>query len=257
MQAFTKRIAQYVSVAENVAALISDLAPTVQAFSAGRDIVQAGEPAQTLFVVESGWAVRYRSIEDGRRQILNFMLPGDLFDLQSLGDLDADHSVAALSDVEASVFSAREFLSALKQSGPAATAFWWSAVQEESILREQIVRVGQLSAKERIAHLLLELQRRLSVAIGAETMALKLPLTRADLADALGLTPVHVSRTISGLKRNGLIEEDRTYLRILNKAKLVELSHFDPDYLHINRLNFDADIIDLPRPSDDSRANLG
>lgn len=250
MDAFTNRLSQYVSTAQTVADLIDDLTPTQQSFEAGNDIVRAGEPTGTLFVILSGWAIRYRTIDDGRRQIVNFMLPGDLFDLQALGDLDADHSVAALDDVDALVFDAREFLDVLKDSGPVATAFWWSAVQEESILREQIVRIGQLSARERIGHLLLELQRRLSVVLGADTLSLRLPVTRTDIGDALGLTPVHVSRTFSGMKRMGLISEDYSSLRILNRDKLARLSKFDPDYLHISRLDLGAEIVQLPTSGD-------
>ncbi|MEO0871594.1 MAG: Crp/Fnr family transcriptional regulator [Pseudomonadota bacterium] len=246
MDAFTNRLGQYVSTAQDVSASIRGLNPTLQNFKAGTDIVRAGDPTGTLFVIQNGWAIRYREIDDGRRQILNFMLPGDIFDLQALGDLKADHSVAALDDVEVWVFSARDFLSGLKQSGPVATAFWWSAVQEESILREQIVRIGQLSAKERIGHLLLELQRRLSIVLGVETLLLRLPVTRSDIGDALGLTPVHVSRTISGMKRMELIEEDRSSLRIINRDKLREMSKFDPDYLHISRLDLETEIFELP-----------
>ncbi|MEO0981801.1 MAG: Crp/Fnr family transcriptional regulator [Pseudomonadota bacterium] len=244
MRAFTNRLAQYVSTANAVTELVEGLTPDQQAFEAGEDIVSAGEDTGTLFILQSGWAIRYRSIEDGRRQILNFMLPGDIFDLQALGDLKADHSVAALDEVEAVTFDARNFLSVLKDSGPVATAFWWSAVQEESVLREQIVRIGQLSARERIGHLVLELQRRLSIVLGVETLSLRLPVTRTDIADALGLTPVHVSRTLSGMKRMALIEEDRVSLRILNKPKLEELSQFDPDYLHFSRLDLTSEIVD-------------
>ncbi|MEL6244889.1 MAG: Crp/Fnr family transcriptional regulator [Pseudomonadota bacterium] len=245
MKAFTNRLAQYVSTANAVTELVEGLTPSQQAFEAGEDIVSAGEDTGTLFILQSGWAIRYRLVEDGRRQILNFMLPGDIFDLQALGDLKADHSVAALDEVEAVTFDAKNFLHVLKASGPVATAFWWSAVQEESVLREQIVRIGQLSARERIGHLLLELQRRISLVLGVETLSLRLPVTRVDIADALGLTPVHVSRTLSGMKRMALIEEDRVSLRILNKPKLEEISQFDPEYLHISRLDLGTDAFEV------------
>ncbi|MEM1106937.1 MAG: Crp/Fnr family transcriptional regulator [Pseudomonadota bacterium] len=250
MEAFKNRIAQYVSSPDGVVDLVAGLASARQTFEAGSDIVCAGDDTPSLFIVESGWAIRYRTIEDGRRQILNFMLPGDLFDLQALGDLKADHSVGALDRVQVAVFNARRFLKALEQSGPAATAFWWSAVQEESVLREQIVRIGQLSARERIGHLLLELQRRLSAALGVDTLSMRLPLTRADIGDALGLTPVHVSRTLSGLKRMDLIEEDRLSLRILDKAKLEAIAKFDPNYLHTSRLDVGSHLTIIDPPSE-------
>lgn len=237
MDAFTNRLSTYVSTAREIADAVSGTVPIERTFSAGEDIIEAGNATGELFIVLEGWAIRYRSIEDGRRQILNFMLPGDLFDLQALGDLEADHSVSALETVRLLVFDSLGFLDVLRGSGSVATAFWWSAVQEESILREQIVRNGQLSAKERIGHLLLELQRRQSIADGRENPSFRLPVTRAEIADALGLTPVHVSRTFSSLKRMNLITEDRKCVHIIDKERLAKQSKFDPDYLHVNRLD--------------------
>ncbi len=240
MEAFTNRLALYVMTAGRVTDLIKGLSPSLQTFSAGSDIVQAGTRLDTLYIIQSGWAIRYKSIEDGRRQIMNFMLPGDIFDVQAFGELEADHSVAAINEVVVVAVNADEFRKALEAYAEAATAFWWALVQEESILREQIMRVGRLSARERIGHLLLELQRRLGAALGEDPEDLGLPLTRTHLADALGLTAVHVSRMVTALKRDRLIEENRMYLKILDRARLAALSQFDPDYVHITRLRLQA-----------------
>lgn len=242
MDAFKTRLTQYVSIADQVTDTLAAVADSEDTAEAGSDIVRAGSAARRIYIIQSGWAARYRMLEDGRRQIVNFMLPGDIFDLQALGDLDADHSVAAVTDVDVTNFDATRFLSALRHSGDVASAFWWTAVQEESILREQVVRVGRLSARERIGHLLLELRRRWGGAIGESVLDLPLPLTRTDLADALGLTPIHVSRTMSQLKQDWMIEETRVSIRILDHDRLARLSQFDPDYLHIRKLAFsDAD----------------
>ena len=235
MDALTNRLALYVITAGQVTDLIRGLSPSLHSFPAGSDIVRAGTRLTRLYIIQSGWAIRYRTMEDGRRQIMNFMLPGDVFDLQAFGELEADHSVAAINNVTVSAIEADAFRKALEECSEAATAFWWAMVQEESILREQIVRVGRLSARERIGHLLLELQRRLGAALGEDPMDLGLPLTRTHLADALGLTPVHVSRMVSALKRDRLIEEDRVFLRILDRKRLAALSQFDPDCVHITR----------------------
>ena len=249
MDAFTNRLALYVMTAGQVTDLVRGLSPALQTFSAGSDIVQAGTRLDTLYIIQSGWAIRYKSIEDGRRQIMNFMLPGDVFDVQVFGELEADHSVAAIDKVVVAAIDADEFRRALEACAEAATAFWWALVQEESILREQIVRIGRLSARERIGHLLLELQRRLGAALGEDPHDLGLPLTRTHLADALGLTAVHVSRMVTALKRDRLIEENRTCLRILDRARLAALSQFDPDYVHITRLRLQAhQTYRLPEP---------
>ena len=200
-----------------------------------------------VFVLLDGWAIRYRSLPDGRRQILNVMLPGDLFDLQALADLRADHSVMTCTSVEVMSMPPKIFLEALQQARLLSIAFWWAMVQEESILREQIVRVGRRNAKERIGHFLLELQRRMSVAMGVEVVEFMVPLKRADIADALGLTPVHVSRTFGRLKEDGLISEENGSIRLLDTARLAKICHFDTDYLHLKALPIDGANTKVPQ----------
>ena len=237
MKVFRKRLSQYVDMAEEAWDPFNQLDQRTEDFSAGEDLIVAGQAADEVYILQSGWALRYRLLEDGRRQIVNFMLPGDVFDLQALADLKADHTVTATTDCEAIVIPSRPFGSMLRESARIASAFWWSAVQEESILREQIVRIGRRSARERIGHLLLELHRRYVNATGVETDRLTMPVTRADIADALGLTPVHVSRTMSAMRRSGLIAEERGSIILENRDRLARLSHFDVDYLHLKKLN--------------------
>lgn len=240
MDTFRNRIAQYVDapMAERIVKTLTELDTEERTDGPGAELVRAGTRPNRLFVMLDGWAVRYRLLCDGRRQIVNFMLPGDLFDLQVLGDLEADHSVATLTQATFLCVGATGFLQALREAGDLASAFWWAAVQEESMLREHIVRVGQLSARERIGHLFLELRRRLSAARGGAVNDVGLPLTRTDLADMLGLTPVHISRTLSAMKRDGLIEENHRTIAITDRARLARLSQFDDSYLHVRRLVF-------------------
>lgn len=235
MIALRNRLTQYAPVSDQAWSDMANLKGQKVTFLSEEDIIREGKTADRIFVIQSGWALRYRMLEDGRRQIVNFMLPGDVFDLQALADLKADHTVTALTTCDVITIDQASFLSTLSTSAQLAGAFWWASVQEESILREQIVRVGRLSAKERIGHLLLELRRRLNAGLGRVQDEVHMPLTRADIADALGLTSVHVSRTISEMKRAGLIEESRDSVRILDKSRLAQVCHFDDDYLHIRR----------------------
>lgn len=237
MSVFKRRLSQYVTISDEAWTAFDMLERQEQTFDPGSDIIIAGDEIRHVFIVLEGWALRYRLLEDGRRQIVNFMLPGDIFDLQSLADLKADHSVTAITRCEVAVIPSPVFVEMLKDSARLASAFWWSAVQEESILREQIVRIGRRSARERIGHLLLELHRRFVGATGKEADQLVVPLTRADIADALGLTPVHVSRTMSAMRRSGLIAENRGgEVTILDRERLARLSLFDTDYLHLKKL---------------------
>ncbi|MGB3627740.1 MAG: Crp/Fnr family transcriptional regulator [Henriciella sp.] len=237
MKVFKNKFAQYVDLADDAWSPLTKLDKKDGIFDAGEDLIVAGEDANEVFILQSGWALRYRLLEDGRRQIVNFMLPGDVFDLQSLADLKADHTVTAITECEVSVIPSKPFIAMLGQSSRLAAAFWWAAVQEESILREQIVRIGRRSARERIGHMLLELHRRYVGATGQETDQLVMPVTRSDIADALGLTPVHVSRTMSAMRRSGLISEERGSIILEDRERLARLSHFDTDYLHLKKLS--------------------
>ena len=238
MQSFIKRIRQYSTSSDELWDVFNQLPVTKQVFHPDETVIHTGDVPTSLFVIEKGWAMRYRLLEDGRRQIVNFMLPGDLFDLQSLADLEADHTVTAITRVELLSFAQSPFVQMLRSNADLASSFWWGAVQEESILREQIVRIGRRSARERIGHLLLELRRRFLAATGDSGAEFEFPLTRAHLADALGLTVVHVSRTMSALKRSRLIEETGSHIRIMDLPKLRRLSQFDDQYLHNRNLDF-------------------
>lgn len=238
MEAFIKRVRQYSTVADEIWGALDELPVKKQIFHPDETVIHTGDVPSSLFVIDRGWAMRYRLLEDGRRQIVNFMLPGDMFDLQSLADLEADHNVTAITELELSSIEQRSFVQMLQSNAELASAFWWAAVQEESILREQIVRIGRRSARERIGHLLLELRRRYLAATGETGKTFEFPLTRAHLADALGLTVVHVSRTMSALKRSQLVEETGSRIRINDLRKLRRLSQFDDQYLHNRNLDF-------------------
>ncbi len=204
--------------------------------SAHEEIIATGQKLDRVFIVESGWLIRSRLLDDGRRQILNFMLPGDCFDLQCLVRARADHTVTSATLARLRMISASEFLDCVRDNANLATAFWWAAVQEESILREQIVRLGRRTARERIAHMMLELirRRRLATAGTANDELLKLPVTREMIADALGLSEVHVSRTTSFLRQAGLLDVSNGTAKVLDLKGLMRLADFDETYLHVD-----------------------
>ena len=234
MEAILGRLRHYAAIDDGVASGLISLPHALIARSAGQTIVSAGEPLTHVFVIEDGWAMRHRMLPDGRRQIVNFMLPGDCFDLQALVHAKADHFVTAITNVRLRTVQSSRFLAAVRSHPNLASAFWWAAVQEESILREQIVRIGRRSARERIAHLILELHRRLLQAGGQAGDTMVLPLTREIMADALGLSPVHVSRSLSSLKARKLIETNGRTLRISDPNGLAKLAQFNESYLHLD-----------------------
>lgn len=236
MQALENRISNYVDINWLDMKVLRNLPHKIETRRPGEDIITEGEVSNSVFIIESGWAMRYRILDDGRRQILNFMLPGDCFDLMSLTQAKSDHSVNAATEVEIRRIDTQHFVSAISHSAKLAMAFWWVAIQEEAILREQIIRVGRRSATERVGHIILELNRRLAFSMGEETDFVSLPVPQALLADALGLSVVHISRTFSKLRSKGFIATSSDGIEILRRDELARLSDFDNRYLHMEKL---------------------
>jgi CRP-like cAMP-binding protein len=244
MNALLKRLQHHVALVESDYSAMLRLAHRIVVKQPGQALVTAGERLSDVFFVEEGWAIRYRILDDGRRQIVNFMTPGDCFDLQAMVSAQADHHVSALTQVRVRVIAGPQFLAAMGANASLATAFWWAAVQEESILREHIVRIGRRTARQRCAHLFVELHRRMRMAGLSEGECEALPLTRDVIADSLGLSAVHVSRSIASLRSRKLIETTRGSIRLLNIQGLAELAEFNARYLHLQERAM------LPRPSD-------
>lgn len=236
MNALYHRIRQYVDSDTLAIDKLAELDHRLENRMPGETIVAEGERADFVFVIERGWAVRNRLLDDGRRQILNFMLPGDCFDLMSLTQAKSDHAVNAATHVSLRRISSKDFMGAIASQPALATAFWWVAIQEDSILREQIIRVGRRSATERLAHLFLELNRRQIIVTGDETDFLDLPISQSLLADALGLSVVHVSRTLAKLRNKGFVKTSPFGIEILDRERLSALADFDSRYLRATKL---------------------
>ncbi len=205
-----------------------------QHYEKNSEVVDAGQELDRVLIVKEGWAIRYKTLEDGRRQVLNVLLPGDMFDLQVLVAAEADHSVKTVTSLTALSVKPSVFRRLLTESGKLTLAFWWMQVQEEAFLREQIVRNGQQTARERIGHFLLELYRRVQITGAHTDDGFRVPLTQTVIADALGLTPIHTNRVLRQLERDGLIARDNGWILFKDEARLAEISQFDPSYFHLD-----------------------
>lgn len=186
---------------------------------AGTEIVHHGQPDAELFTLFSGWAIRHKTLSDGRRQILNILLPGDLLGLQaSLLDA-AEHSIEALTDVEVCVFPRRKIWHLFERMPQLAYELAWLGAREECMVDENLTSVGQRSARERMAALLIGLYRRcehLDMVDADGSFAF--PLTRQHLADTLGLSLVHTIKTWSHLRRMNMFHHANGRMRVLNTS---------------------------------------
>jgi len=197
----------------------------------GTQFVDDGEPYDCSYVVKDGWAIRFKTLSDGRRQILNFVLPGDFIGLFSpLFDV-ADHSVAALTDLEVHPVDPTFLVEMFGNCPRLGAAVAWSAGRDEAILSEQVVRIGRRSAYERTGHIIVELLHRLRLVGEADQRSFELPLTQEILADTLGLSIVHVNRTLRRLRENGLLRISGDRVVIGDLAELMDVAEFSAHYL--------------------------
>lgn len=202
-----------------------------RAFAAGDAIVDQGAASWLPFVICRGWAARAVALSNERKQLVNFMLPGDLFDLQSEPGAKADHGVAALTPVEVIMLRPGELRAVMEGEGGRAADVWSLIRREKAILRQQVVRNGRRSAQERLAHLILELHERLRAIGEADDRSFPLPIGQVHIADALGLSYVHVSRVFGALEKSGFLLRRRSEITVLDRPGLERLAGFSPDYL--------------------------
>jgi CRP-like cAMP-binding protein len=202
---------------------------------AGRAIIGEGERPTGCCLVLEGFAARTKSTTNGNRQILSFHIPGDLPDLQSLYVQRMDHALIALTDVAIATIP-HAAVRALSLAEPVfSDALWRAALFDLAIFREKIVGLGQRTAFQRIAHLYCEMFTRLSDAgLVRDADAFVFPVTQQDIGDALGLSTVHVNRSLQSLRQAKLIEtQSKGRVRILNWAGLQRAGDFDPSYLRL------------------------
>jgi len=205
---------------------------------ARRSLIREGDRPEHVHLMIEGWAARYKSLADGGRQITAFLLPGDFCDLHVtlLGEMD--HGIATLSRARVA-FISRATLDGLADRPGLAKAFWWATLVDEAVLRAWIVNVGRREAFAAIGHLVCELYvRAKNVGLVAD-QGFDLPLTQEEIADALGLTPVHVNRVLQRLRSEGLISLRGGLLTIRDYRRLERASGFNPNYLHIERRSAD------------------
>lgn len=193
--------------------------------AAGQPIVWQGQPA-TLSTLFSGWAFRFKSLSDGRRQILNFVLPGDLIGLQDQSHEVSPHGVEALTQVELCRFDTDRLWTLYSRFPKLAYDVTWLAAHEESLVDENLLTVGRRSAAERVAMLMLHLYKR-SVALGlGQQGRVPWPVNQQHIADAVGLSLVHTNRTLRKLYRQGLFAVDEGWLYLPDPGALGRLADY-------------------------------
>ena len=229
------KMEQFVQLSfEEKHALVLATSDGVRQIAARGDIIREGDRPQTLNLVLSGWACRYKHLEDGRRQIISFVLPGDICDSHVFVLRQMDHSIGSLTPVTYAQLPRRRVEEITARYPRINQAFWWDALVTAAIQREWTVSLGQRHALERMAHLMCEIFLRLRGVGLTEGNSCDLPLTQAGLADAMGLSVVHVNRTLQELRAMKLIVLKGRTLTIPHLAALQDAAQFNPNYLHLD-----------------------
>lgn len=204
----------------------------VRRVGADRDLIRDGERPSYCLLLLDGMVYRYKPLEDGRRQIVSFHVPGDILDLAGLLLGQMDHAVCALTPVEVAPVAHATVLDWMRRHPDLGALLWRDTLVDAAVFREWVVNVGRRTAPQRVAHVLCELATRLFVAGSAPSQACDLPVTRVDLADATGLSAVHVNRVVQELCGAGLIEARGRTVAVRDWEGLKRAGGFDPRYLH-------------------------
>ncbi len=229
------RLQFYTQLAEDErAALDAAAAGPPIAVRQRRDIIREGDSPRGVNLILEGWAFRYKTLEDGRRQIIAFFLPGDLCDLHGYILKEMDHSVGALTPVRYTEIPREKIEALTGAGGRLGHALWWDTLVAAAVQREWTVNLGQRDAIERLSHLFCELFFRLRAVGLVDGCRCEIPLTQTDLAEATGMTPVHVNRMVQELRARGLIHWKGREFEAVDLDGLCDVAMFNPTYLHLD-----------------------
>lgn len=232
----TRKLSRLMALSPAETEALRELQAHTRRITRGREMVVEGRKYDELLVLLDGVALRYRVLNDGRRQVLNIVLPGDLIGFPGCFFEGALYSISALSDCAVSAVPFTQFLRLPETHPRLGAAIFWSLSCETAIYAEHLIGVGRRSALERVAHFLLEMLTRLQAIGLADESSFRLPLTQELIADALGLSVQYVNQTLRQLREEGFAAVERQQVTILNLDGLAALADFEHGY--ISRFRF-------------------
>jgi CRP-like cAMP-binding protein len=229
--AFNQKLPPSLPPIAHQAAVLLNLKSVSRSVPPGQEIVSEGKRCNVVFLITDGVAIRYRIMRDGQRQILDFLLPGDFAGITSCGFESALYSVKTLTHATLSPIPVPRLLGMFDTHPRLAAKLFWSFTCDRAILGEHLIVVGRLSARQRIAHFLLELLIRLQLVGLADERSYRLPLTQEMISDVLGLSIPYVNRVLQQLREAGLVRIKGQLVVIENVEELAALADFEHTYL--------------------------
>lgn len=191
-----------------------------------------GDPSDCFYTLSKGWACSFRELEDGSRQVLDVYVPGDIVGLREFSFQKRITSVAMLNDAELCAFPKSHLGHIFSSSLTLCSIMFMITSRDQAILLERLVNLGRRTAREKLAHFLVEISHRLQRTNAQVENHLSLPLSQGVLADALGLSAVHVSRTFKEFRQEGLLRTGNAHLELLDIKGLEAVAGFDEFYLN-------------------------
>jgi CRP-like cAMP-binding protein len=226
-----RKLAAFVDMSEEELFVLEGLHKRRRTFLAGRDLVHQGLTDQAAYILMSGWACSYKLLHDGQRQIVDFQIPGDFLGLRSVILHVSDHSVEPVTDIEVTEVHSSDLFKVFSETPRLATALLWTVSRDEAMVVEHLVGIGRRDAAERMAHFLLELGKRLSLVGMGSKAGYECPLTQYLIADAVGLSAVHVNRVLRELREQGMVTFRDGYVAFDDYDRTAEFADFEVSYL--------------------------
>ena len=203
---------------------------------ADTDIISSGDMPADIYLLKKGWAVRYKTLENGARAIIDFILPGDFMNPDAAVFAAADCSVATITEVSVNRIPTERIAEMFNRFPKLAMAFAWCTAREEACLVERLLNIGRRPAYQRLAHFLLELGERQRILGGIGEKQVTLPITQLHLADSLGLSVVHVNRVLRRMREEKLVRLQRGQITLIDVERIEEINGFNANYLHFEEM---------------------
>lgn len=229
---FITKLGRLASLSDAAVSALEHATANAAAVGARRDLIREGDQPGPLLVILDGWACRYKILPNGARQMLAFLMPGDSCDLHVDLLTEMDHGIQTITPCTVAKIDRPTIETVFEQHPSVMKAMYLAQLIDEETLRAWITSIGRRSSIERVAHLMCELYLRArNIGLGGD-MHLVLPLSQIVLADALGMTPVHINRVLKQLRLAGAMTIVRGSLIIVSPQILVQIAGFDENYLH-------------------------
>ncbi|MAC12082.1 MAG: transcriptional regulator [Sphingorhabdus sp.] len=231
---FVQRLLHYLDLSEAEKSVIAELEQEPITIPAGQKLWEEGGDSDSLCIVQEGWLLSETFLEAGERQILRFYFPGELIGTAGISFNQASSTVRAVEDARLCIVPRRRMGELFARQPRLASLFYSLGMLEVADLNDRLRALGRTDGKARLAQLFLSIAERLRVLEGRDTKVMHVPLTQSDLADAVGLTAIHVNRLLKEMTREGLIKRTRREIELCDEDQLRRISqyrdrHFDMD----------------------------